>query len=54
MNIDQAKSEFSNSKAFVRPSGTENILRLYVEGKDEEELDLLTEAIKLELFMIHL
>ena len=34
--IDKAISEVEEGKAFVRPSGTEDILRLYAEAKTLE------------------
>ena len=37
--IDDFVSEFPGSRAFVRPSGTEDILRLYVEANNEDEID---------------
>jgi phosphoacetylglucosamine mutase len=33
--IDKAVSEVKNGKAFVRPSGTEDILRLYCEASTQ-------------------
>ena len=43
--IDQAVSEVESGKAFVRPSGTEDILRLYSEAADEEQMDKLAQKI---------
>ena len=34
--IDDCVAKVENGKAFVRPSGTEDILRLYVEAKTDE------------------
>ena len=44
-DIDQAISEVQSGKAFVRPSGTEDILRLYAEASTEEQVDQLGSKI---------
>jgi len=48
--IDQTINDFGKSgfyiRAFVRPSGTENILRLYVESDSSTMVDEVTRAIK--------
>lgn len=43
--IDQAVSEVEAGKAFVRPSGTEDILRLYAEAATEEQMEKLAKTI---------
>ena len=43
--IDEAVAEVQDGKAFVRPSGTEDVLRLYAEAKDEEQMDKLAKKI---------
>ena len=40
--IDQAIERVEDGKAFVRPSGTEDILRLYCEAKDQEQMQKLS------------
>jgi phosphoacetylglucosamine mutase len=46
--IDNILSTYSygNPRAFVRPSGTENLVRLYVEGEDEDCVVAINEKIK--------
>jgi phosphoacetylglucosamine mutase len=43
--INSILNKYTGSRAFVRPSGTENILRLYVEARNSEEIDLISESI---------
>jgi phosphoacetylglucosamine mutase len=43
--IDKAVASVTDGKAFVRPSGTEDILRLYAEAKTEEEVQTLGDRI---------
>ena len=43
--IDKAVASVTEGKAFVRPSGTEDILRLYAEAKTEAEVVILGDAI---------
>ena len=43
--IDQEVAVVTNGKAFVRPSGTEDILRLYCEAQTVEEMDKLAANI---------
>lgn len=40
-HIDLAVAVVQEGKAFVRPSGTEDILRLYSEAKTEAEMEKL-------------
>jgi len=44
--IDKAVTEVEEGRAFVRPSGTEDILRIYSEAKTVEETRELGENIK--------
>ena len=44
-DIDKLLETVEEGKAFVRPSGTEDILRLYAEAKTEEQMDQLGEGI---------
>ena len=43
--IDKAVASVTDGKAFVRPSGTEDILRLYAEAKTVEEVQILGDTI---------
>ena len=43
--IDACVASVDDGKAFVRPSGTEDILRLYVEAKTDEQVDKLGKEI---------
>lgn len=43
--IDKEVANVQEGKAFVRPSGTEDILRLYAEAKTIEEMEQLGKAI---------
>ena len=43
--IDQAISEVHDGKAFVRPSGTEDVLRLYTEAADMNQVKQLQAKI---------
>ncbi|TNV80721.1 hypothetical protein FGO68_gene10832 [Halteria grandinella] len=47
--IDALVSQTTEGKAFVRPSGTEDILRLYAEAKTMEEMEALAKAILKEI-----
>lgn len=44
--IDKIIGGFPNSRAFVRPSGTEDIVRIYVETKTKGENEIVREKIK--------
>ena len=39
--IDRFAADIEGGRAFVRPSGTEDILRLYVEARNEVDVELL-------------
>ena len=43
--IDQAIQKVEDGKAFVRPSGTEDILRLYCEAKDLEQMTSMSQEL---------
>ena len=43
--IDKAVASVTDGKAFVRPSGTEDILRIYAEAKTKEEVSKLGDTI---------
>lgn len=43
--IDHLIGTVEEGKAFVRPSGTEDILRLYSEAKTEEQMESMAKAI---------
>ena len=43
--IDEEVAKVTEGKAFVRPSGTEDILRLYCESTTVEEMDALAANI---------
>ena len=47
--IEIFSKDKAGGRAFVRPSGTEDFLRLYVECKDKEDLNTLTDIIKDEI-----
>jgi phosphoacetylglucosamine mutase len=44
--IDTLLEQFKSHRAFLRPSGTENCLRLYVEGYDLDSVENLANMIK--------
>lgn len=37
--------KYSRGRAFVRPSGTEDVVRVYAEAKDKDEADLLAAEV---------
>ena len=43
--IDDESATVEGGRAFVRPSGTEDILRLYVEAKHEADVQILADKI---------
>ena len=43
--LDQLVKQVEGGRAFVRPSGTEDILRLYVETKNKEDIQKLADKI---------
>ena len=44
--INAAVKQVDDGRAFVRPSGTENVVRVYCEAKTEAEADSLLVAMK--------
>jgi len=47
--IDKTVSECSYGRAFVRPSGTEDVLRLYVEAATFHDVDAIANNILMEI-----
>ena len=47
--IDQLVASVTEGKAFVRPSGTEDILRLYAEASTIQEMEELAKGILQEI-----
>lgn len=47
--IDRLVGQTEGGRAFVRPSGTEDILRLYVEAKNEADIAKLSDKILSEI-----
>lgn len=43
--IDAAVSKFKSARAFVRPSGTEDVIRTYAEASTEAEAKQLGELV---------
>jgi len=43
--IDELVAAAPESKAFVRPSGTEDVVRIYAEAKTVEEMNKMGEAM---------
>ena len=43
--IDKASEKIDGGRAFVRPSGTEDILRLYVEATEKADVKKLADQI---------
>jgi phosphoacetylglucosamine mutase len=43
--IDELVSKYKEGRAFVRPSGTEDIVRIYAEASTREEADKLAEQV---------
>ncbi len=43
--IDEVVRKHDGKKAFLRPSGTENVLRLHVEAKTEQQVEEITKEI---------
>ncbi|XP_076648180.1 phosphoglucomutase 3-like protein nst [Halictus rubicundus] len=45
--IDQVVSQYRNGRSFVRPSGTEDVIRVYAECEDPNDLNKLITAVAL-------
>ena len=43
--IDELVGKFPNGRAFVRPSGTEDVVRVYAEASTQQEADQLALAV---------
>lgn len=43
--IDEAVQKEANERAFVRPSGTEDVVRVYAEGDTQEKADSLANRV---------
>lgn len=43
--IDAAVAQFSSARAFVRPSGTEDVVRTYAEAATEDEAKALGKLV---------
>jgi len=43
--IDDLLKQYSHSRAFVRPSGTEDIVRIYAEGTSQTDVDQIIEKL---------
>jgi phosphoacetylglucosamine mutase len=44
--IDEVVSKFESGRCFIRPSGTEDVVRIYAEAKSYEEAAEITELVK--------
>lgn len=45
--IDRLVADFKLGRAFVRPSGTEDVVRIYAEAESQESADALAKAVEL-------
>lgn len=43
--INAEIQKFNNARSFVRPSGTEDVVRIYAEAETQGEADALAEAV---------
>lgn len=43
--IDALVAKYDNGRSFVRPSGTEDVVRIYAEAKTQEQADKLAEEV---------
>lgn len=48
--INSLVSKYSKGRAFVRPSGTEDIVRVYAEAATRKETDKLAAEVALKVF----
>lgn len=44
--IDSIVKKYPNGRAFLRPSGTEDVVRIYSEAKNQEDVDLIVSEIE--------
>ena len=49
MIIDQLVSKFNQARAFIRPSGTEDVVRIYTEAENIDDAKLITQKLVEEL-----
>lgn len=47
--IDELVKEVPQGRAFIRPSGTENVVRIYAEAQNREDVDKLTKNLSSEV-----
>ena len=47
--IDEIVSKFNNGRAFIRPSGTEDVVRIYAEADNLNDAKTITEKLVEEL-----
>lgn len=45
-DLEEILSKVEEGKAFIRPSGTEDILRLYCEAKTTEQVDFMEKSVR--------
>ncbi|OQV26046.1 Phosphoacetylglucosamine mutase [Hypsibius exemplaris] len=50
--IDQAVRKYHSGRAFVRPSGTEDVVRVYAEADTQEDVDKLAQEVALAVFQL--
>lgn len=50
--IDQLVKKYRLSRAFVRPSGTEDVVRVYAEADSQESADRLAQEVSLAVFQL--
>ncbi|XP_038616965.1 phosphoacetylglucosamine mutase [Tachyglossus aculeatus] len=48
--IDELVKKYRHARAFVRPSGTEDVVRVYAEADTQENADALAQAVSLVVF----
>jgi phosphoacetylglucosamine mutase len=49
ISIDQLVSKFNQARAFIRPSGTEDVVRIYTEAENIDDAKLITQKLVEEL-----
>lgn len=50
--IDELVKKYKLSRAFVRPSGTEDIVRVYAEADSQDSADALAYEVSLAVFQL--
>lgn len=48
--IDKLVSKYSQARSFVRPSGTEDIVRVYAEASTRKECDMLAAEVAVKVY----